>query len=193
MDFRQRLFQYRSYTPIPFLVVMVVFARPTILSLIIGLCVVLVGEFLRLWGVAIAGSETRTTGPVGGTFLITRGPFSYVRNPLYLGNMLIYAGIGIMSYALFPWFTLGALVYFFIQYSLIVNLEEEHLQQKFGDEYKRYYQSVPRFIPTLKKYSSDNHPQPALDWQGGIISEKRTLQAIVLLTVLLVVLWQAKG
>ena len=193
MDFRQRLFQYRSYTPIPFLIVMAVFAHPTILSLIIGLCVVLAGEFLRLWGVAIAGSETRTTGPVGGTFLINRGPFSYVRNPLYLGNMLIYTGIGIMSSALFPWFTLGALVYFFIQYSLIVSLEEEHLRQKFGDEYKNYYQSVPRFIPALKKYSSENHPQPDLDWQCGIVSERRTLQAIILLTVLLVVLWQVRG
>src|SRR5215831_1478475 len=97
MDIRQRLFQYRSYSPIPFLVVMIVFAHPTPLSLVTGGAMVLAGEFLRLWGVSIAGSETRTTGPVGGTFLITTGPFSYVRNPLYLGNMLMYIGAGVMA------------------------------------------------------------------------------------------------
>ena len=96
MDVRQRLFQYRSYTPIPFLLIMVFFAQPTRISLIVGLATILAGEGVRLWGVAIAGSETRTTGPVGGTFLVTTGPFAYVRNPLYVGNMLIYLGVGVM-------------------------------------------------------------------------------------------------
>ena len=138
MDFRQKLFQYRSYIPIPFLIVMLIFSKPTIESIIIGGIVICLGEFLRLWGVSYAGSETRTTGPVGGTYLITRGPYSYVRNPLYLGNMLIYFGFGIMSQALFPWLPTIALVYFLFQYSLIVSLEEEFLMSKFQDEYRQY-------------------------------------------------------
>src|SRR5437867_6762129 len=101
MDIRQRLFQYRSYTPIPFLLVMMMFAHPTLTSLLTGFCFLCAGESLRLWGVAIAGSETRTTGPVGGTYLITTGPFSHVRNPLYVGNILIYLGLGVMSFAVF--------------------------------------------------------------------------------------------
>ena len=189
MDFRQRLFQYRSYTPIPFLIVMVIFAKPTLTSLLIGFCVVLVGEFIRLWGVAIAGSETRTTGPVGGTFLITQGPFSYVRNPLYVGNMLMYFGIGVMSFALFPLLPFVALLYFLFQYSFIVSLEEEHLIKKFGNDYAIYCASVPRFFPALKKFSQHSTPQPELDWSRGFISEKRTLQAIGLLTLLLVGIW----
>ncbi|TAK56295.1 MAG: isoprenylcysteine carboxylmethyltransferase family protein, partial [Bacteroidetes bacterium] len=152
MDLRQRLFQYRSYSPIPFLVVMVLFAEPSFGTLLIGFLLIVVGEYLRLWGVAIAGSETRTTGPVGGTFLITTGPYGYVRNPLYVGNILIYFGVGVMSNALFPWLLLAALLFFSAQYSLIVSLEEEHLIQKFGDEYRRYCASVPRFIPSLKSY-----------------------------------------
>src|SRR5258707_14385181 len=98
------------------------FANPTAASLIAGFCVVMAGEFLRLWGVAIAGSETRTTGPVGGTFLITTGPFSYVRNPLYLGNMLMYAGAGVMANALMPWLPLAAAAWFAFQYTMIVSL-----------------------------------------------------------------------
>ena len=187
MDFRERLFQYRSYTPIPFLIVMFIFADPTLKSLLIGLSIVLIGEFLRLWGVSIAGSETRTTGPVGGTFLITTGPFSYLRNPLYLGNMLMYSGVGVMANAMFPWLVCLAFLYFLWQYSLIVRLEEKHLLLKFGDEYQRYCQSVPRFFPTLNKYAPGANPQPELDWRRGIVSEKRTLQAIGVLIILLVV------
>ncbi|MBI4548357.1 MAG: isoprenylcysteine carboxylmethyltransferase family protein [Ignavibacteriae bacterium] len=193
MDFRQRLFQYRSYTPVPFLILMVIFAQPTLLNLIIGFCVVLLGEFIRLWAVALAGSETRTTGPVGGTFLITRGPFAYVRNPLYLGNMLMYLGIGIMSMALFPWLPVVALIYLMFQYSLIVSLEEEYLLRAFGPEYVQYCESVPRFFPRLKKYSGGMDPQPELDWSRGLVSEKRTLQAIGLLTLVLVIILSMRG
>ena len=189
MDIRQKLFQYRSYTPIPFILVMVFFSHPTVASLAIGIIVTGLGEFLRLWGVSIAGSETRTTGAVGGTFLVTTGPFAHVRNPLYLGNLLIYAGIGVMSYALFPWFMAIALVYFVVQYSLIVSLEEEHLSTAFGDEYHRYRSSVGRFVPRLSKYGGGSSEQPGLDWKRGFASEKRTLQAIAAIVVVLGIRW----
>ena len=174
--------------PVPFLFLMVYFAHPTLTSLSCGFAVVALGEFTRLWGVSIAGSETRTTGPVGGTFLITTGPFAHVRNPLYVGNMLIYFGVGIMSMALFPWLAVGALLIFFLQYTLIVSLEEEHLREKFGDEFARYVASVPRFIPKPGRYQSGSNEQPALDWRRGLRSERRTLQAIVLTTLILILL-----
>jgi len=126
-DIRRLIFKYRSYTPIPFLLVMIWFAQPTVLSLVAGCAVVFTGELIRFWGVSIAGAETRTTGTVGGTFLITNGPFSYVRNPLYVGNMMLYAGVGIMSMALFPWMLLVAISWFYLQYYLIVTREEEYL------------------------------------------------------------------
>lgn len=191
MDVRQRLFQYRSYTPIPFLIAMIVLARPTPASMLAGFAIVAAGELLRLWGVSIAGSETRTTGPVGGTYLVTRGPFAYVRNPLYLGNILMYLGLGIMSSAL--WLSAVALTYFFWQYSLIVSLEEEYLVRTFNDEFIRYCASVPRFVPTLRKYPAGSNPQPEPDVRRGLRSEKRTLQAIAILTLLLFVIWRARG
>jgi len=193
MDFRQHLFQYRSYTPLPFLVIMVLMAEPIVSSILAGFCIVVTGEFIRLWGVAIAGSETRTTGPVGGTFLVTRGPFSYVRNPLYLGNMLMYFGAGVMSNAIFPWLPIAALLYFIFQYSLIVSLEEEYLLEKFGEEYARYCQGVSRFFPSFRGFSGGSNPQPDLDWRRGFVSEKRTLQAIGLLTALIVIIWFLRG
>src|SRR5512135_203092 len=105
-------FKYRSYTPIPFVILMLLFAYPNIWSLILGFILALSGELLRLWGVSWAGSETRTTGAVGGSYLIISGPFSHLRNPLYLGNILMYTGLGIMSFALFPWLQIAGFIFF---------------------------------------------------------------------------------
>lgn len=187
MDLRQLLFKYRSYTPLPFLLIMFFIAHPSVASIISGLCISLAGEFIRLWGVAIAGSETRTTGSVGGTYLITRGPFAYVRNPLYLGNIMMYFGVGIMSNT--PVLALIAFGYFLFQYSLIVSLEEEALLHRFGDAYVEYYKSVPRFFPNFLKYKKGNDTQPELNWKRGLVSEHRTLQAIGLIVLLQVFLW----
>lgn len=192
-NMRQKLFQYRSYVPIPFLILMVWKADPTSWSLLAGALMISGGEFLRLWGVAIAGSETRTTGPVGGTFLITTGPFAYVRNPLYIGNIIIYTGFGVMSRALFPWMALVAFAVFATEYALIVSLEEEYLMKTFGEEYARYRKDVPRFIPTLRKYERGDNPQPELDWRRGFSSEKRTLEAIGIITLVIILLWRVGG
>lgn len=185
-DFRRLIFTYRSYTPIPFLLVMLWFARPTPMSLIVGFCVVFLGECIRFWGVSIAGAETRTTGKVGSTFLITNGPFAYVRNPLYVGNMLLYGGIGVMSMALFPWLLIIASVWFYIQYLLIVTQEEEYLAGQYGDEYATYRSEVRRFFPRPTPYISQRPAAKTLDPAEGLLSERRTLQAIALVTLLIV-------
>lgn len=185
IDIRRLMFTYRSYTPLPFLAVMIWFAAPTVLSMVVGIAVVFLGETIRFLGVSFVGAETRTTGTVGGTYLVTNGPFAYVRNPLYVGNMLLYAGIGIMSMALFPWLLLIAIVWFYVQYYLIVTREEEYLAGRFGDEFAEYAHQVRRFLPRLTPFSA-HHPAPkTLDPAEGLASERRTLQAIALVTVLI--------
>lgn len=189
MDIRKTLFKYRSYTPIPFLILMIFFAKPTITSIIIGFLFVIAGELLRLWGVSIAGSETRTTTEPGSSNLITSGPFAYVRNPLYLGNITMYIGVGIMSLAAFPTLTIITFIYFLIQYYLIISLEEEHLLKVYGEEYKQYKNYVPKFFPSFRKYQLSSRNQPGLDWKKGLRSERRTLQAIALIIILILVIW----
>jgi protein-S-isoprenylcysteine O-methyltransferase Ste14 len=169
---------------------MIIFAKPTVWSLIIGFLIASVGELIRFWGVGYAGGETRTTGPVGGSKLVTNGPYAYVRNPLYLGNMLIYCGFGIMSMALFPYFQIVGLIYFFVQYYLIVTLEEEYLSKAFVDEYSRYFKSVPRFIPRLKRYEFASSFK--FDFKEALRSERRTLQAFFSITALNILLFFLK-
>ena len=188
-DFRRLVFTSRSYTPIPFLIVMALFARPTPVSLALGFAIVLAGEFIRFWGVSIVGAETRTTGTVGGTFLITTGPFARVRNPLYLGNILLYTGVGVMSMALFPWLQIAAAIFFSVQYQLIVTREEEYLSVRFGPAYEEYCRHVRRFIPRLTPYRSSSPPPKSVDVAEGFASERRTLQAILLVTGVLLAIF----
>lgn len=185
-DIRRLIFKYRSYTPIPFLLVMIWFAQPTVLSLVVGFAVIFIGELIRFWGVSIVGAETRTTGTVGGTFLITSGPYSYVRNPLYVGNMLLYGGVGIMSMALFPWMLLVAIAWFYVQYYLIVTREEEYLAATFRGEFDDYLRNVRRFVPRLTPYRSARPAAKTVDPSEGLASERRTLQAIGLVVTLVV-------
>jgi protein-S-isoprenylcysteine O-methyltransferase Ste14 len=184
-----KFFKYRSYTPIPFLIIMFLFEDANIWSLIIGFLIALLGESIRFWGVSWAGSETRTTGTVGGTFLVVSGPFAHVRNPLYVGNILMYFGIGVMSFAVFPYLQAAALIFFFIQYHYIVSEEENYLKKTYGEQYEEYVKNVPRFFPRLTKYKKGNVEQPSFNIKAGFKSEERTLQAfgIVILTILL--LW----
>ncbi len=189
-NWRNYLFTYRSYTPIPFLLVMLFFAKPTPLSLALGFITALLGELIRFWGVSYAGSETRTTGTVGGTQLVTSGPYSYLRNPLYLGNILMYLGIGIMSNALMPYLPLVALVYFIFQYSGIVTLEEEYLARTFADwdEYRRH---VGRFLPRMKRFRAGAALEP--DYLRALRSERSSLLALSSISIILVLLFVLRG
>ena len=189
MSLASNFFKYRSYTPIPFVVVMLIFAYPNIWSLIIGFLITIIGESIRLWGVSWAGSETRTTGNVGGTYLIVSGPFAHLRNPLYLGNILMYTGLGIMSFALFPWLQIAGFIFFSLQYHMIVQEEEKYLEQTFGKEYEEYKKNVPRFIPRFSKYRTGNVEQPEYDIRKGLKSERRSLQAFTLVTITILLIW----
>ncbi|MBU2493810.1 MAG: isoprenylcysteine carboxylmethyltransferase family protein [Bacteroidetes bacterium] len=187
--FATKVFKYRSYTPIPFLIVMVIFQQATPLSLIAGFIVALCGELIRLWGVSIAGSETRTTGRVGGTYLIVTGPFAYVKNPLYLGNILLYMGIGIMSWALFPYLQIAAFLFFYFQYYIIIGEEEGFLREKFGKEYDEYYKAVPKLFPRFTPFKNEGIEQPPFKLHMGLRSETRTLQAFSAVTIIIIILY----
>jgi len=189
MTLRERLFRYRSYTPIPFLLLMLVFARPTPLSVALGMVGVVLGESLRFWGVAYAGPLTRVTGSVGAPELVVAGPFAHVRNPLYVGNMIMYVSLGIMANALAPWLVIVAAAYFYFQYAMIASLEEEFLARTFDSEYRAYATLVPRFVPSPRPY----HPARPIvqnpDWRLGLRSEQRTLQALGVVVGLLLIRW----
>jgi protein-S-isoprenylcysteine O-methyltransferase Ste14 len=168
---------------------MLIFQEATPASLIAGFAVSVVGELIRFWGVSWAGSETRTTNEVGGSNLVISGPFAYVRNPLYIGNILIYLGLGIMSFALFPYLQIGALLFFTFQYQFIVKEEENYLHITYGSFYEDFIKNVPRFLPRLTPYKNPEIEQPAFKPKEGLRSEKRTLQALILISAVIISFW----
>lgn len=139
------LFRYRGFLPVPFLLVPL-FApgsqtRP---GWIIAGLVIVIGELLRIAGVSAAGTVTRRRSR-DVQRLVTYGIFSWMRNPLYVGNLLIWIGFMIGSGVW--WFLPVAIVLFAIEYTLIVRYEEGVLESIFGAEYLAYKGSTPRWIP----------------------------------------------
>ncbi len=185
----EKFFKYRSYTPIPFIILMLVFENANPVSLVSGFIIAVIGELIRFWGVSWAGSETRTTSGVGGSSLIISGPFAYLRNPLYVGNILMYSGLGIMSYALFPYLQVVAIAFFILQYHLIVGEEEAFLKTKFREHYEKYLKNVPRFFPRFSPYRDETNAQPVVSYTKGFKSEIRTLQAFTVVVIFIVIKW----
>lgn len=181
-DIREKLFTMRSYTPIPFLVAGLVFGNPTIVSLLCGIALAALGLLGRFWAVGHAHYETRATSSVGAPRLVTTGPFGLVRNPLYVSNIALYTGFALMADIL--WLTIATLIWFIIQYVLIVSREEEFLEKEFGQEYEDYRQNVPAFFPRLTPWhkNADSTIDTKIAWK----SERRTHQAFAIATVLMV-------
>lgn len=174
MDLRTLLFKARGYTPLPIIAVIIWQADMRCELAIIGLALALFGEGIRLWGVRAAGGRTRTRH-VGAKELCTWGPFAHVRNPLYIGNALIY--IGMLLFAggrfLLP-LLLFTLIYLIFQYGLIISLEEETLTELFGAKYLNYKANVPRLLPRLKAWRSGASGK-YLPWPKVLRTERTTL------------------
>lgn len=183
----EKLFKYRDYTPIPFVVVTLIYAAADRNSLLIGSISMILGECIRLIGVSYIGGVSRTKTYSTGQKLINGGPFSFVRNPLYLGNLFLSTGIIILANVNI-YFVFAFVVFFFSQYIPIVLWEESNLKQIFGTEFEEYMQKVPRWIPALRpKTRSDNKVSP--EFLASIRSEKNTLFAAIVLYLL--ILWRS--
>ena len=184
MDIRNIFFKSRSFTPIPVLLMMLYFARPNSPYFFLGIVLIVIGEIIRLRSVSFAGGETRTMN-VGASSVCKSGPYSIVRNPLYIGNMMIYVGFAFVAGSVYV-VTISSItfVYFFIQYSLIISLEEEALEEKFGNEYLTYKKLVPSILPKINNTFRNYDTIPS-SLAKTIKTEKRTLQNILLVSLLL--------
>ena len=179
-DLRNFVFSYRSFTPIPLAILLIYFSSPIYPYSLIGLVLVFFGEIIRMSAVSHAGGRTRTT-KVGAPSLCKSGPYSRTRNPLYLGNVIIYGGVCLLSGGpyLVEMFSL-TIIYFIIQYTLIISLEEETLTALFKDDYLNYCKNVPRLFPRLISRQKMPIYNTSLGLLKTLKTEKRTLQNIAL-------------
>ena len=92
----------------------------------------------------LAKANTTVRPDKGSAHLVTTGPFSFTRNPIYLGNTLLMLGIAMISGIL--WFVILAVVAAFITQKLAIEREEKHLAARFGKKYFDYAKRVRRWI-----------------------------------------------
>jgi protein-S-isoprenylcysteine O-methyltransferase Ste14 len=110
-------------------------AKPSWRSLVIGLVVAAFGLLIR----ALASGQVKKDRE-----LTTTGPYAYVRNPLYLGSILL--GIGFVVAARDPWIALFLLLYFAVIYVPVIRAEQTYLRDQFP-AYAEYMQRVPSLLP----------------------------------------------
>lgn len=104
---------------------------------------VLIAAFGRLWSLTyINGNKTRN--------LITHGPYSLMRNPLYFFSLIGAIGLGIVSKSVIVFSAI--MLAFAIYYPLVVKAEEEHLESIHTEDFRRYKTAVPAFVPRFSNY-----------------------------------------
>jgi protein-S-isoprenylcysteine O-methyltransferase Ste14 len=92
----------------------------------------------------LARAKTTIMPNKGSEHLVTGGPFSFSRNPIYLANTLLTIAIGLMAGSL--WFILLAVAAAFATQKLAIEREEKHLEARFGKKYRDYCKKVRRWI-----------------------------------------------
>ncbi len=112
----------------------------------IGIVVVIFGTFIVFWAENIGRqySHKRKKGEVTHISHISRGVYSYTRNPKYVGLGILLIGLGIILNSLFV--TISAFVSILIIHFFLLHKEEELLESRHGHIYHEYKKKVKRWI-----------------------------------------------
>jgi protein-S-isoprenylcysteine O-methyltransferase Ste14 len=137
---KRKRFLQRIRVPLGFAlaIVLVVLAQPSWLSLAIGSVFVICGLLIRAWAAGHIHKFER---------LAVSGPYSFTRNPLYLGSFLLAAGFSIAAGVW--WLALIVAVLYLGIYYPVMRVEENDLRARFGAEFEEFAANVPLFFPRL--------------------------------------------
>jgi protein-S-isoprenylcysteine O-methyltransferase Ste14 len=121
---------------------------------------------IRTWGAAYLQSEVVHDLALHNDTLVADGPYRRVRNPLYLGTLLLGAGMGLMASRL-GWFVLVILLYLF--HLRLIGREEAGLRKTQGESYAAYCATVPRLCPALRPRVPAGGRKPR--WRQAFLGE----------------------
>jgi len=136
------------------------------LVFVFGAVLAVVAAALRTWGAAYLKSEVVHDLDLHNEALVADGPYRWTRNPLYVGGVLLGAGIGFMASRL-GWFVLVILIYVF--YMRLIGREELELRKTQGASYAAYCERVPRFWPAPAPRVPSGGMQPR--WKQALAGE----------------------
>jgi protein-S-isoprenylcysteine O-methyltransferase Ste14 len=116
------------------------------------------GQVIRAIAIGTSNKHTsgRNTKEQVADALNTKGIYSTVRHPLYLGNYFMWIGIVMFTYNI--WFVLVVSFLFWLYYERIMFAEERFLERKFGQAYVDWSMKVPAFWPSMKNHIKTEIP-----------------------------------
>lgn len=147
------LFKYRGQFPAIIFLLSMPFIQQSSLLINLELLNILIllsfltGFFIRFYtiGTTPYGTSGRNTKKQVAESLNTKGIYSIIRHPLYLGNYLIWLSISLYTFN--PLFSVIMSLLFWIYYERIMYAEEEFLKNKFGEDFSSWSKNVPAFFP----------------------------------------------
>jgi len=150
------------------------FNIPMVTGLLIALC----GQVIRALTIGlryiVRGGKNKE---VYADDLVTDGFFRHCRNPLYVGNIMMLLGVGILSNSLF--FLAFIVPLFCFIYQAIVLAEENYLSMKFGDKYEAYKQQTRRWLPEMSGLMNTIRSM-RFNWIRYVLSEYNTVYMLFL-------------
>lgn len=164
-----------------FALAIIFFAKPQMEFLVAGTLLTAAGEALRIYSAGIINKDQT---------LSRLGPYSRVRNPLYLGSFIMSLGFCVAASNHYVTLIAYPLFFFPVYYSTIFR-EEAFLSGKFGDEYGRFCREVPRFFPSLRAAEGGGRAEFSWD-QVKKNKEYEGLAAAVAIIIILWVMWALK-
>lgn len=117
-------------------------ASPTWLSIIVGIIIAIPGIVLR----ALASGHVKKNQE-----LTTTGPYAYVRNPLYVGSLIMVLGFAVAARS--PWILLVMVGMFLAIYLPVIRHEEAYLREVFPN-FDDYARNVPRLFPRWQAFGN---------------------------------------
>jgi protein-S-isoprenylcysteine O-methyltransferase Ste14 len=140
------------------------------------LAISLLGEGVRFFTVGFVprGTSGRNTLGQVADELNTTGMYAVVRNPIYLGNLIIWLGLSLFMRSW--WFTTLIMLFFTVFYERIMFAEEAFLREKFGEAFTQWAEDTPAMLPRFKNWRSPSLP---FSWKSAIKREYGSLFAII--------------
>lgn len=163
-------------------VVVLLLARPTLRSILLGAVIGAAGLLVRAYAAGFLHKQEMLT---------VTGPYAHTRNPLYLGSGILAVGAAVATHSW--WAAVPLLAYFALVYAVVMRREEAELRQKHGASFDAYAKAVPLFFPKLT---------PARDLGGVEASfslpqyqknrEYRAAVGFFLFLLVLVIVWRLR-
>lgn len=186
------LFRYRSFLPLVILVIgLFVFVFQVYFNRFVFkgdaqnyynyvcLAVCLFGLLVRIFTVGYTPKNTSGRNTAQGQVaevLNTKGIYSTVRHPLYVGNFFMWLGVAMLTQSF--WFSVAFVFAYWVYYERIMYAEENFLRGKFGEVYLKWAEKTPAFVPRCVNFTKADLE---FSWKKVLKKEKNGLVAIFVL------------